>query len=256
MGVEYSCISPCRTFESAVVSRLVDWAAEVLNCATNQPRLPHAIIALNACDRRTDPRQWDVNVATETLLGSVSTTLPSSAETERLSRLMKHWNRAEKPVRSLRDLLECYYSSIRVVCIPTDEQYHLVDQQIGKLYKEIQATCVHSHRAKRDARMRLNADELDELFQKAFDHFSNSLDAPFDMVEAARKNMPIPRDFAGNVTKVAVFVRDVQDLLGQANLTKILEHLARLVASCIFLDCRRSRWKGRYNTTCFRVPKL
>jgi hypothetical protein len=50
---------------------LIEWAAEVLNASTNQPRLPHAIIVLNAADARTSPKEWDVDYATNSLLDSV-----------------------------------------------------------------------------------------------------------------------------------------------------------------------------------------
>ncbi|KAI1132761.1 hypothetical protein F5Y10DRAFT_230731 [Nemania abortiva] len=234
-----------RTFESAVVTRLVDWAAEVLNASTNQPRLPHAIIVINASDSRTRPEQWDVDYATTSLLESVSQSTPSKEEAERVSKLLRHWHLPQKPVRNVRDLLMCYYSSVRVVHIPDDDQYLKMEAQIEKLHSEIQSACEASMLAKKRARMLMNADELDELFQAAFEHFSLSLNSPFDLIKAARKNIPVPRDFAGNVTKVAVAIRDALQIDSKRmSVNDIFEPLSLMVASCIFLECSRGNWKG------------
>ncbi|KAI0868821.1 hypothetical protein GGS24DRAFT_494248 [Hypoxylon argillaceum] len=223
-----------RTFESAVVTRLVDWAAEVLNASTNQPRLPHAIIVINASDSRTRPEQWDVDYATTSLLESVSQSIPSEKEAERVTKLLKHWHLPQRPVRNVRDLLLCYYSSVRVVHIPGNDQYLKMEAQIEKLHSEIQRLG-----------MLMNADELDELFQAAFEHFSYSLDSPFDLIKGARKNIPIPRDFPGNVTKVAVTIRDTLQKDGKKiRANDIFEPLSLMVASCIFLECSRGNWKG------------
>lgn len=234
-----------RTFESAVVTRLVDWAAEVLNASTNQPRLPHAIIVINASDSRTRPEQWDVDYATTSLLESVSQSIPSEKEAERVTKLLKHWHLPQRPVRNVRDLLLCYYSSVRVVHISGNDQYLKMEAQIEKLHSEIQSACEASMLAKKTARMLMNADELDELFQAAFEHFSYSLDSPFDLIKAARKNIPIPRDFPGNVTKVAVTIRDTLQKDGKKiRANDIFEPLSLMVASCIFLECSRGNWKG------------
>ena len=188
---------------------------------------------------------------------------PSAQEADRVSKLMKHWDLPEKPVRNLRDLLLCYYSSIRVVYVPDDGQYLKMEDQVGRLYGEIQSACLSSYNSKKKARMRMNADELDELFQAAFEHFSKSLESPFDMIEAARKNTSIPRDFAGNITKVAVTLRDTlqksqskdgkrsgkqpaeQHDHRRINMRQIFEPLSLMVASCIFLECSRGNWKGK-----------
>lgn len=227
------------------MTRLIDWAAEVLNASTNQPRLPHAIIAINAANTKTLARKWDVDDATNALLGSVSELAPSERATERIRQLMKHWDLPEKPVRSVRDLLLCYYSSVRVVYIPDHHQYPRMEEQTEKLDKEIQAACESSMMSKKKARMLMNADELDELFQAAFEHFSRSPDATFDLIKAARKNTAIPRDFAGNVTKIAVAIRDTLQKERPLTGNDVFKPLSLMVASSILLECTRSKWKGK-----------
>jgi len=60
-----------RTIES-VVEQLIVWASTALEKSTNQPVLPHVIIALNATENAIDPQQWDVDFATTDLLNIAS----------------------------------------------------------------------------------------------------------------------------------------------------------------------------------------
>jgi hypothetical protein len=52
----------------SVLEQLVTWAAAALEMPSNQPVLPHVIIALNASDLDIDELQWDPDVATESVL--------------------------------------------------------------------------------------------------------------------------------------------------------------------------------------------
>ena len=57
----------------------------------------------------------------------------------------------------MKDLLECYYSSVRVVRIPKKGRYMLIDEQVSKLHQEIGLSCNDSFYAKRRARMLSNS---------------------------------------------------------------------------------------------------
>jgi len=151
------------------------------------------------------------------------------------------WNNNGRPVSSTRELLRCYYSSVRVVCIPRQGRYMLVEEQIQRLHGEIASACQQSYDAKRRSRMLASADELNQYIQAAFDHFSQNLDVPFNFVEVAFRNSPIPRDFGGNILKLAVAMRDSQDI---PDGPKIFHDLSVMVASCIVLDCTRHGLKG------------
>lgn len=91
--------------------------------------------------------------------------------------------------------------------------------------------------------MLLEADELQPYLQYAFDHFSSDLDMPFDFVKASMLNNPIPRDFGGNILKLAINIMDVWHT--QLNGMGIFEELSLMVASCIMLDAARHKTKGK-----------
>lgn len=90
--------------------------------------------------------------------------------------------------------------------------------------------------------MLANSDELNQYLQAAFDHFSQNLDTPFNFLEVAFKNSPIPRDFGGNILKLAVAVQEVQE---QDDGPALFKMLSVMVASCIVLDCARHGLKGK-----------
>ena len=67
-----------RVVES-VLERLVDWAAAALEKSSNQPVLPHAIIAFNASENDIPEELWDVEEATAALMESLSRTVYQNA---------------------------------------------------------------------------------------------------------------------------------------------------------------------------------
>jgi hypothetical protein len=78
-----------------------------------------------------------------------------------------------------------------------------------------------------------NSDELYVYLQCAFDHFSQKLDRPFNFIEVAMKNNPIPLDFGGNILRLAVAIKQKGQFEGGP---KIFRELSTIVASCIKLD--------------------
>lgn len=59
-----------RTIES-VVLKLLEWGQKSAVQVSNQPVLPHAIIALNCCDNNLPLEHWTVENATDWLLGDL-----------------------------------------------------------------------------------------------------------------------------------------------------------------------------------------
>lgn len=152
-----------------------------------------------------------------------------------------YWRERGKRINNMRDLLECYYSSITVVRIPTRGRYMLMDDQIGKLHHEIQRCCNLSHSTKRKVKLLASGEKLQIYLQSAFDHFSKNLDAPFDFVKEAIKINPIPRDFQGNILKLALAMKE-RDKTEDA--PRIFQELSHMVASCIMLDVARQSRLG------------
>ena len=104
-----------RTFGSTVLKKLIGWASTSFEKSLGQPALPHIIIALNATDLSIDPHQWDVKEATRKLLSDVE---GSVEKIPALKTYVEKWRLNGRTIRTTKDLLECYYSSITVVRIP------------------------------------------------------------------------------------------------------------------------------------------
>jgi hypothetical protein len=206
----------------------------------NQPTLPHAIIALNATDTGVNQQQWGSDFATENLMGTVAGAIFRDAKYKGYA---DFWANRGQVIRTMKDLLECYYASVRVVRVPKKGRYMLINEQVTKMHQEITASCNVSYNTKRKARMLSNSDELNVYLQSAFDHFSQKLDTPFNFIEVAWKNNPIPNDFGGNILKLAVAVKNAGRL--DSGL-KIFRELSAMVASCIVLDCVRNGHRGKY----------
>ena len=159
------------------------------------------------------------------------------------------WRARGKTIETTKDLLECYYSSVTVVRIPTRGRYMLIDEQIGKLHTEIKRSCKKAYATKRRVRMLSNGDKLQVYLQSAFDHFSQNLDSPFDFVKEAIKINPIPRDFRGNILKLAIAIRDHNRFENQEDGPRIFRELSHMVASCVMLDVVRHSLLGMVLTS-------
>ena len=224
------------------MEQLIIWASTALEKSTNQPVLPHVIIVLNATENAIDPQQWDVNFATDDLMRTASKAIFTSPK---FRKYINFWKGNKRGIRNAHDLLCSYYSSVRVVRIPTRGRPQLINEQLGKLYSQIHENCKNSRRERIKMRMLLDADELQQYLQYAFDHFSNNLDMPFDFVKVSILNSPIPKDFGSNILQLAINFMDVWE--NKLDGVAIFEELSLTVASCIMLDAARHKTKGRYN---------
>ncbi|KAL8765647.1 MAG: hypothetical protein Q9209_007327 [Squamulea sp. 1 TL-2023] len=216
-----------KTFESAVLTKLIGWASGSFEKSLGQPALPHIIVVLNATDLAIDASQWEVEEATSKLLSNVETAI------NKIPSLQTHvawWQANGRVIHTTKDLLECYYSSVTVVRIPTKGRYMLIDQQVEKLHTEIMKKSNQSHYKKQKVRMLSNSEDLQLYLQLAFDHFSQDLDTPFDFVSVALKINPIPSDFGGNIVKLAVSIRN------RHGSWKVVEIFERLRAPSYLLD--------------------
>ncbi|CAO2647539.1 Nn.00g084610.m01.CDS01 [Neocucurbitaria sp. VM-36] len=225
-----------KTFESTVLSLLISWARSSIEKSLNQPTLPHAVIALNASDTKIDLQGWDPEHSTTSLMSDVAGAIDRDPTYKELA---AYWVGRGKIINNMRDLLECYYSSITVVRVPGDGRYMMINEQVQKLHDVISRRCKESFHAKRKSRMLSNSENLNVYLQSAFDHFSQDLDMPFNFMDVSFKLNPIPLDLGGNILKLAVAMKTRYD-----NPRKIFEELSFMVASCILLDCVRQNFKG------------
>ena len=136
------------------MEQLVTWAAAALEKSSNQPVLPHAIIVLNASPNDTNPEFWNVSSATARLLESLSSTVSQNATFKKYALF---WRERSRNIRSVEELLLSYYSSIRVVRIPTTGRPNLINEQVQELYKGIRKACASSRKRRSELRMLLDA---------------------------------------------------------------------------------------------------
>ncbi|KAI0484539.1 acyl transferase/acyl hydrolase/lysophospholipase [Xylariaceae sp. FL0804] len=224
-----------------VFERLVKWAAAAIETSSNQPVLPHAIIALNASEHDLDDSLWDVKHNTETILEDLAYTVNRN---ETFKKGAQFWRERGKVIDNLLDLVLCYYSSIQVIRLPADGRPKLMGDQIGKLYHATLTACIAARCVRYEARMLLDVEDQQAYLQEAFSHYSNTLESPFDFVQASFRNSPIPPDFGGNILKLALSMMNILGSEQHIDAKGIFSELSWMVASCIMLDSARNKNKG------------
>ena len=231
-----------RVFESEVLQKLIEWASTSIDKSLNQPSLPHLVIVLNATPNNIDDEQWDVDIATEKLLEVYKESI------HRIPKLMDtvaHLRRIGKNISSTKELLEYYYSSVSVVRIPTQGRYMQIDTQIGKLYLAIQQKCSASFVQKRQIRMLLNAERLQQYINSAYDHFSRHREEPFDFVKEALRHNPLPQDFRGHLLNVMLSLyHNAGNLQRRLPAVELLSFLSRHIACWVMLAAAREGFHG------------
>lgn len=142
----------------------------------------------------------------------------------------------------MNDLLRCYYSTVKVVRLPEKSRLQRMHDQRKELHQAIQECCNETMEAKKDRKMLPDVDAFGLYLSLAFDHFSESLDTPFDYVEASLKHRPPPETFADNFK---VFVKMVADRTSEKKVSHLFDFLTPFVASCLILDSSRKQRIGK-----------
>ena len=229
------------TFESAILPRLIDWAKIAIEKSLGQPVLPHLIVAVNKNDLSIDKDQWDVKRATNIFFGDFQNTFENV--TGSLKESVEYWRSKGKALRTTKEFLECYYSSVTIVRLPDKGSYMLMHEQVGKLFREISKKSNDSQYMKRRLRMLANGEDLQLYLESAFNHFACDLEAPFDIVKTGRMINPTSRSFCQNIVKLAAAVMD-EGLHGN-DFDTISFQIGRFVGSCIMIDIHRKRHMGK-----------
>ena len=120
-----------RTFEVATLQPLLQWADASLETSVNQPTLPHAIIALNKCEPSADPNEWDSKSATESLLAANKHCINPRHGHPFFIGLAESWRERGRRIRSILDLIHCYYSTFQVIRIPREGTNYYTTKSIA-----------------------------------------------------------------------------------------------------------------------------
>ncbi|KAI1264025.1 hypothetical protein F5Y18DRAFT_418041 [Xylariaceae sp. FL1019] len=226
-----------RTMED-VVEKLLLWADSNYSASINLPSKPHAIIVLNKSSSETPGDQWSRHRATEEFFISMD---PQVSKNKTFERYMKKW--ANNDVTNMQDLFECYYSSVNVIRIPDKSRYQLFHEQGIVLADAIRYHCDVAQRKKRDRKMLPDADQFQQYLSLAFDHFSETLDEPFDYIKASLKSRPPPKTLADNLHEFVLLLAQTTKREGQ--IKWLFDKITTLVASCVMLDSARKRLFGK-----------
>ncbi|KAH7087111.1 hypothetical protein FB567DRAFT_526936 [Paraphoma chrysanthemicola] len=227
-----------KTFEMNTLQPLLLWAETSLETSINQPTLPHAIIALNSTDLTYAADVWDSELATQSLLEANNHCVDQHHGPHYFKRLAARWRKKGRSIENILDLIQCYYSTFKVIRIPQKGKYHLLHSQVRRLRGMLSTACRKSYDAKASANTLSKSQDLNVYFQSAFDHFARTLDDPFNFIKVSLLNNPIPADFGGHILQLAIAI---QSQIESANAAWIFDNMVQLLASCIVLDCIQYR---------------
>lgn len=224
-----------------MVERLLEWADANYSRSINQPTKPHAIIALNKSNPKTPEDQWNTMNATANLL---STTSAKIDENKTFVKYAKMWKKVSlSRIDNMHDLLRCYYSTVHVVRLPEKSRYQLLNQQRQRLHQVIEDCCTISFKDKQERELLTDVDDFGLYLSLAFDHFSETLDEPFDFIEASLKRSPLSASFSDNLLEFARRMGIHKNCAGR--IVELFEYITPFVASCILLESARKQRIGR-----------
>ncbi|KAI1741274.1 hypothetical protein F4680DRAFT_416257 [Xylaria scruposa] len=227
-----------KTMED-VVERLLTWADANHSASINLPSKPHAVIALNKLNSSSTGDQWSRHRATEEFLKSMDAQILKNKTFEGY---VKAWRQRKVAITNMEELFTCYYSSIHVVRLPDKSRYQLLHEQRDVLHEVIHSCCDRSFQKKEELKMLANVDQLQIYMTMAFDHFSETLDEPFDYVKASFKYRPPPETLADNLLEFVLLIAEKCGL--EDDVEGLFNRVTDLVATCIMLDSARKQRYG------------
>ncbi|RPA95785.1 FabD/lysophospholipase-like protein [Choiromyces venosus 120613-1] len=258
-----------RKIENHIVN-LLTWADNVFERSLNQPMLPIALIVVNGLEGQESFTcdWWDVEAVTNEQLKNHQDRInlyceplgprlpafarqPSNGTVPRtiitpdvVAKLTHQWrNERKKTINTLKDLILCYYSDFKIICIPSaNDPPHIIHTQYTKLRDLIAKGARDSENARKLAGLLMTGEDLDYYLEKGFDHFSSSK-LPFNFLQAAVQAKPVSNKFADHLLRTAITLLSKKP---NDDGKLLLEKLAPIFASSIFLDAIRKRipYKG------------
>lgn len=195
---------------------------------------------IKAQDPDTD--WWDVDSTTSKALRDWNGLVKNS--NGQLTKLAGEWCERGKKINSLEDLILCYYSGFKIICLPAARVYQpsLIKSQYDKLYHEIKEASDKSWTKRKSSGFLMAAEELEHYLEFCFDHFSKHPTTPFNFLSAACMYNPVSTAFEDHITRL---VRHFVDCYPTDTGKQLFGRVAPYVASCILLDSYRQRYPGR-----------
>jgi hypothetical protein len=185
----------------------------------------------------------DVAHATESLLADLDQTVTRNTA---FIKWVQFWQERGRDIYTLKELLMAFYSDIRVVLIPEKGRPGQVHRQYRTLRDEIHRAAFRSQRCRQRANLLLNSAQFNPYLQIAYEHFSTTLDTPFDFIKASS----FFYDIAQDSNPILSLIRACFALWPRDTSQQVLLPLAPLIASAMMLDVIRREIKGRLIAYC------
>ncbi|KAI0974552.1 hypothetical protein F4678DRAFT_458515 [Xylaria arbuscula] len=197
-----------RKFETVIIN-LVDWAHQAIEKSCNQSVLPHAVIALNKASTQSEKDdRWDADSLTDKLLETAKKALEKN---HTLKNKAAFWTDRNVKIETVKDLLGCYYASVKAIRLPMLQYPELLEQQVSKLYNTISEKCKESHERRRQ--------------HPSFD--INPISPSFGL--------------RNGIFRLAVVV---QQLISHRNGLLVWQRISGVIASCCMLNAHQRSVKG------------
>ncbi len=200
---DYQLNDSHRATESELFN-LFEWAAKGYEWTRNQRVRPGLVIVVNKDSPSLGEEDWlDVEYATKTMLSHLELS-PAFAD------LRQKWQHRGVQLNTAEDLISCYYSSFRIVVIPTltPGTVHSIAMQYQKLYQEIRDTSERLRARKHKLGVDLNVESFQKYTQDAFGRLAKDLTSWIDFHYMGMKYSPRPQTFTEHVTALLQKVRE------------------------------------------------
>jgi hypothetical protein len=160
-----------------------------------------------------------------------------------LSDLKEQWAKRGKIIHTAEDLILCYYSSFKVICVPDlpagiagIKPSRLIAEQYKKLYREIQRASKKLRNRKLRLGMNLDVESFNLYVEHAFNRLTRDLQSYIDFYYLASHDEIIPTRINEHLAAVIVKMLKMgkystSNELGQEK--KLLSRLIPYLAWCI-----------------------
>ncbi len=213
---------------TADLTNLIDWAVTGYDRTTNQHFRPALFIVVNN-DTSTNTTQFcDVGFATQAILAN----LDNSTWLDEHRSLVDTWASRGKEIRSARELLFCYFDSLRVIFIPSGDAVpsRTIFRQYQKLYEGVQTSAHNVLTRRHSSGINPNVETLTMHTTYAFQALSESLDGTVDFHDIMRQVTRLPHNYAEHLVNTLVNLKEFYDGFERHLIKSIVHYLAATLA--------------------------
>lgn len=231
-----------------MVEKLLKWADANHSASINRPCNPHAVIAINKSQNSSSNDSWLPAQTTRDFFKSISAQINKNPT---FLRYVEKWRGANIAIHDMEELLKRYYWSIQVVRLPEKSRYELMYKQRDALRDVISEACNSSFLKRKSVSILPDVDEFGMYLSLAFDHFSETLDRPFDYVKASIRSRPPPETLEDNLLEFVILFGEAMNAAGE--IQRIFDKITETIASYFIFDSARKQRMGKYTAGHYKV---